>query len=189
MIKGFPYYKQKDAKDCGPTCLKIIAKHYKKIISIQKLREVSETTRAGSSLLGLSDASEKIGFRSLGVKLKLERLSEAPLPCILHWNKNHYAVLYKISNGTRYKFLLLGKTEDGNRIFHISDPAHGLLKYNKQEFLKHWIGNNATDQTEEGIALLLEPTAKFYNSDFEDDKLASHFYQNIYLNTNVFYGN
>lgn len=170
ITNNFPHYKQKDAKDCGSTCLKIIAKHYKKAISIQKLREVSETTRAGSSLLGLSDASEKIGFRSLGVKLKLERLSEAPLPCILHWNKNHYAVLYKISNGTRYKFLLLGKTEDGNRIFHISDPAHGLLKYNKQEFLKHWIGNNATDQTEEGIALLLEPTAKFYDSDFEDDK-------------------
>lgn len=170
MTKKFPHYKQSDFKDCGPTCLKIIAKFYKKTISIQQLRQISETTRAGSSLLGLSEASEKIGLRSLGVKLTLKRILEAPLPCILHWNKNHYVVLYKISKGRRTKVLPFGKTEDGNGTFYISDPAHGLLKYNKEEFLKHWIGNNATDQTEEGIALLIEPTAKFYDSDFKEDK-------------------
>lgn len=152
-MKKFPFYKQKDAKDCGPTCLKIIAKHYKKTIAIQHLRTLSETTREGSSLLGLSEASEKIGFRSLGVKLTQERLKEAPLPCILHWNKNHYAILYKVKKDTYY----------------ISDPAHGLLKYDSVEFLKHWIGNNATAQTEEGIALLLEPTANFYSSEFEKE--------------------
>lgn len=155
MIKRFPNYKQRDNKDCGPTSLKIIAKHYKKSISIQHLRKVSETTRSGSSLLGLSDAAEKIGFRSLGVKITLKRLQEAPLPCILHWNNNHYVVLYRIKKS----------------VFHISDPAHGILKYTKDEFLKHWIGHNATEDTEEGIALLLEPTAKFYDSDFEKDKL------------------
>lgn len=154
MLKNFPHYKQKDGKDCGPTCLKIIAKHYNKTISIQHLRTISETTRVGSSLLGLSDAAEKIGFRSLGVKLTLERLKEAPVPCVVHWNKNHYAVLYKVNNGSYY----------------VSDPAHGLLKYNKDEFLRHWIGNNATEKTEEGIALLLEPTAKFYSSEFEKEK-------------------
>lgn len=153
-VDNFPHYKQRDNKDCGPSSLKIIAKYYKKTISIQLLREFSETTRAGSSLLCLSEASEKLGFRSLGVKLTLKRIEEAPLPCILHWNKNHYAILYKIKKG----------------VFYISDPAHGLLKYNKEDFIKHWIGNNATEQTEEGIALLLEPTAKFYDSDFEDDK-------------------
>ena len=128
MIKKFPHYKQADHKDCGPTCLKIIAKYYKKTLSIQTLRVISETTRAGSSLLGLSDASEKIGFRSLGVKLTLERLKEAPLPLIAHWNKNHYAVLYKIKKN----------------VYYVSDPAHGLIKYTKDEFLRHWIGNNAT---------------------------------------------
>jgi ATP-binding cassette subfamily B protein len=153
LNKTFPFYKQPDGKDCGPTCLKIIAKHYKKNISIQQLRAISQTTRAGSSLLGLSDAAEKLGFRSLGVKLTLERLKEAPVPCIVHWNKNHYAVLYKINNDSYY----------------VSDPAHGLLKYNSVEFLKHWIGNNATEKTEEGIALLLEPTAKFYSSEFEKE--------------------
>jgi ATP-binding cassette subfamily B protein len=73
MLKKFPHYKQKDAKDCGPTCLKIVAKYYKKTISIQQLRAINEITRVGSSLLGLSDAAEKIGLRSLGVKLTLEQ--------------------------------------------------------------------------------------------------------------------
>ena len=153
-MSSFLYYKQRDNKDCGPTCLKIIAKYYNRTINIQQLRELSETTRVGSSLLGLSEASEKLGFRSLGVKIDLKKLLEAPLPCILHWNKNHYVVLYKIKK----------------EVFYISDPGHGLLKYSKEDFLKHWIGNNATDQTEEGIALLLEPTPKFYNSDFDTEK-------------------
>ncbi len=152
-MKSFPFYKQRDHKDCGPTCLKIIAKYYNRTINIQQLREISETTRAGSSLLGLSEAAEQLGFRSLGIKINLIKLQEAPLPCILHWNKNHYVVLYKIKK----------------EVFYISDPGHGLLKYSKEDFLKHWIGNNATDQTEEGIALLLEPTPKFYNSDFNTE--------------------
>lgn len=150
----FPHYKQPGQKDCGPTCLKIIAKHYKKTIALQQLRNISETTRAGSSLLGLSDATETLGFRSLGVKIGLEQLLEAPLPCILHWNKNHYVVLYAIKK----------------EVFYISDPGHGLLKYNKTEFLKHWVGGNATDTTEEGVALLLEPTPKFYESEFDTEE-------------------
>lgn len=154
MIKRFPHYRQIDLKDCGPTCLKIIAKHYDRTISIQELRHISETTREGSSLLGLSEASEKISFRSLGVKISLKRLIEAPLPCILHWNKNHYVVLYKIKRNT----------------FYISDPAHGLLKYTEEEVLKNWIGNNATADTKEGVVLLLEPTPKFYESDFSTEK-------------------
>ncbi|WP_093669803.1 peptidase domain-containing ABC transporter [Tenacibaculum sp. MAR_2009_124] len=152
-MKSFPHYKQPDQKDCGSTCLKIIAKHYGKTISIQYLRKLSETTREGSSLLGLSNASEKIDIRSLGVKINTQDLLQAPLPCILHWNSNHYVVLYKIRKNT----------------FYISDPSYGLIEYKKEELLKHWIGNNATDNTEEGIALLLEPTPKFYNSDFEKD--------------------
>jgi len=160
-LRKFPTYRQTEAKDCGPTCIKIVAKHYGKIINTQQLRNLSETTREGSSLLGLSEAVESVGFRSLGVKLSLEKLLEAPLPCILHWNKNHYVVLYKIKQIKKH-----GKKD--LEVF-VSDPAHGLLKYNKEEFLKFWIGNNATDQTEEGIALLLEPTAKFYDSDFESD--------------------
>lgn len=150
---SFPFYNQTDFKDCGPTCIKIISKFYNKTISVQELRNLSETTRDGSSLLGLSDAAEKMGYRTLGVRLTLGSIKEASIPCILHWNNDHFVVLYKVKND----------------VFYISDPAFGLLKYNKEEFLKHWIGNNATEETKEGIALLLETTPKFYNSDFEED--------------------
>ncbi|WP_396169109.1 peptidase domain-containing ABC transporter [Flavobacterium sp.] len=152
-MPNFPFYKQADSKDCGATCIKIIAKHYGKSLNIQILRKLSETTREGTSLLTLSEASENIGFRSLGIKLNAIKLEEAPLPLILHWNKEHFVVLYKIKKG----------------IYYISDPAHGLIEYSKEEFLKFWIGNNATETTQEGIALVLEPTPKFYQSEFDSE--------------------
>jgi len=152
LKKKFPNFRQADFKDCGPTCLKIIAKHYGKTIGIQQLREISETTREGSNLLYLSDAAEKLGFRTLGLKLTTKKLEEAPLPCILHWNKDHYVVLYAIKKGQYY----------------ISDPAFGLISYNQKDFIKFWIGNNADDTTFEGIALLVEPSSKFYKSEFND---------------------
>lgn len=157
----FPTYRQTESKDCGPTCIKIVAKYYGKVINTQQLRDLSETTREGSSLMGLSDAVETVGLKSLGVKLSAEKLQEAPLPCVLHWNKNHFVVLYKIKKGNYY----------------ISDPAHGLITLTEDEFLKHWIGNNATRETEDGIALLIEPTAKFYSEEFdeEDDKFGFAF--------------
>lgn len=152
-MKKFTHYKQADYKDCGPTCLKIIAKHYGKTIKIQDLRDSSETTREGSNLLLLSDAAEKIGFRTLGAKLNTKQLEEIPLPCILHWNKDHYVVLYKIKKGKYY----------------ISDPAFGLIEYNKQSFIKFWIGNNADEFTVEGIALLMEAAPIFYESEFDKE--------------------
>jgi ATP-binding cassette subfamily B protein len=160
MLKNkFPFYKQPDGKDCGPTCLKIIAKYYGKTLNIETLRQLSETTREGSNLLNLSDAAEGIGFKTLGVKLNVTKLQEAPLPCILHWNKNHYVVLASLNpskGGTfKKKFSAL-----------VSDPAFGLLEYTEEEFIKGWIGNNADETTEEGIALLVEPTPKFYQSEF-----------------------
>lgn len=145
MKKRFPFYKQPDSKDCGPTCLRIIAKHYGKLISLEKIREFSETTRKGSNLLKLSDAAEAIGFKTIGIKVDYNKLKEAPLPLIVHWNKNHFAVVYKIKNKEIY----------------VSDPAFGLIKYSMVEFIKHWIGNNANETTNEGISLLLETTPNF----------------------------
>lgn len=150
-LKPFPHYKQPDSKDCGPTCLRIVAKHFGLVISIKKTRQLAETLRMGSSLLGLSNAAETIGFKTIGVKITLQKLDEAPLPAILHWNKNHFVVLYKIKK----------------EVYHLSDPAYGLLKYSKEDFLKSWIGNNADETTEEGIALLLEPNQKFSDNDWE----------------------
>ncbi len=157
MLKHFPFYKQPDSKDCGPTCLKIIAKHYGKVLNIQTLRELSETTREGSNLLTLSEAAEQIGFRTLGVKLCANDLVEAPLPCILHWNKNHYVVLSPLTP----KGGIFNRKKD-IKTFTVSDPAIGLISYTKEEFIKFWIGNNADETTKEGIALLVEPTPKFY---------------------------
>lgn len=154
-MNKFPNFKQTESKDCGPTCIKIIAKHYGKTINIQELRDYSETTREGSNLLMLSDAAEKIGFRTIGVKRSILQFDEVPLPCILHWNSGHFVVLYQIKKNKYY----------------ISDPAIGLIEYSKLEFLKYWIGNNATEITKEGIALLIEPTPKFFHADFDrDDK-------------------
>ena len=144
-MKNFPTYLQTESKDCGATCLKIVAKFYGKLYKTQSLREFTETTRDGSNLLMMSDAAENIGFRTIGLKINLKKVQELPLPCILHWNSGHFVVLYKVKNNT----------------YHISDPAIGLISYTEAEFLKFWIGNNATTETDEGIALLLEPTPKF----------------------------
>jgi ATP-binding cassette, subfamily B, bacterial len=88
LKSSFPFYKQPDSKDCGPTCLRIVAKHYGKLISLKEIREISETTREGSSLLKLSDAAEAMGFKTIGAKLDFQKLKKAPLPLIVHWDKH-----------------------------------------------------------------------------------------------------
>ena len=149
---SFPHYIQKDAMDCGPTCLRIIAAHYGRDIPAQKLRELSYTSHEGSSLLGLSDAAEAVGFHSAGVKISWEQLcDEAPLPCIVHWNQKHFVVVYKIS------------TSKGKREVYVSDPASGLLKYSEDAFLKSWGATKGEkDIKDTGIALILETTPAFY---------------------------
>ena len=169
LKKSFPHYLQSESKDCGPTCLKIVAKHYGKTLPIQTLRSLSETTREGSNLLTLSEAAEKIGFRTLGVKLCVNDLLEAPLPCILHWNKNHYVVIYGVERKKYFvrSWMLGARRRTPNTqhptTYKISDPAHGLLEYTEKEFIKFWIGNNANETTKEGIALLIEPTPSFHH--------------------------
>lgn len=142
-MKSFPHYKQPDQMDCGPTCLRMIAKHYGKNFSIQKLRGLSGINRAGVSLLGISEAGEKIGFRTSGAKLELEQLAETDLPIIIHWNHNHFVVLYKIKKNSYY----------------IADPAKGLIQYKEKEFKRHWLG---PARKNEGIALLISPAPEFY---------------------------
>lgn len=102
MKTPFPFYKQPDAKDCGPTCLRIIAKHHGKLISLQEIREYSETTRSGSNLLKLSEAAEAIGLKTIGAKLDFNRLKKAQLPLIAHWDKRHFVVVYRIKKDKVY---------------------------------------------------------------------------------------
>lgn len=166
---AFPFYHQPDAMDCGPTCLRIIAKYYGRSVSLPKLRLLSETTREGSSLKTIADAAEKIGFRTLGVKITFKKLlEEAPLPCIVHWNQRHFVVVYAIKKKKIPHFIYTSNFSQEGSVVYISDPAHGLLKYTQEEFIKNWIGNNADDKTEDGIVLLLEPTTKLKQSEIGD---------------------
>ncbi|WP_295796541.1 peptidase domain-containing ABC transporter [Mucilaginibacter sp.] len=144
----FTHYKQPDQMDCGPTCLRMVAKHYGRNFKVQTLRKLCEINREGVSLLGISDAAEKTGFRSLGVKLSVSQLKEAELPYILHWRQNHFVVLYKIKNHKYY----------------LADPAAGLVTLSEADFTRNWVGDK---ENEEGIALLLAPTPQFYEQDDE----------------------
>ena len=141
--------------DCGPACLKMIAKYYGKTYSLENLRERCFITREGVSLLGISDAAESIGMRTIGVKTSFENLAkDGRLPCILHWNQNHFVVCYKIK--TR---------RNGEAKIYIADPASRNAVYNKDEFLKCWTAGNASQV---GIALMLHPGVDF--QDIEDEK-------------------
>lgn len=160
MKKYFSKIIQLDKMDCGPACLRMIAKHYGRAISHEKLREISETTRAGSSMQNISLAAEKIGFKTLGVKINFENIIEnAPLPCIVFWNEQHFVVVYKIKK---------------NKVY-VADPGHGLLVYEKQEFIHNWIGKHANEKTEEGIALLLEPTPRLKETEDDDQTVKQGF--------------
>lgn len=161
----FPFYIQLDQMDCGPTCLRMVAKYHGRTIGLGRLRTLCETTRSGSSLHRIAQAAEVVGFRTLGVKLSLQKIvDEQPYPCILHWDGEHFVVLYKISNRR-------------NKLnFHIADPAHGLLVYTEAEFLEHWIGKGATSDRMEGIALLLEPTPRLLVEEDDTEEPSTGFY-------------
>jgi len=137
----------------------MIAKFYGKNYSLQTLREHSYLTREGVSMLGISDAAEAVGFKTLGVKIELDRLvQEIPLPCIAHWKQDHFIVVYRI---TQHR--VNGKKEP---LIHVADPAHGLIQYTRKEFLDSWASVLA-DKTEKGLCLLLEPGPDFYATEDE----------------------
>lgn len=161
MQKRFPTYTQLDSIDCGPTCLKIIAKYYGKNYPLHELRDYCHINREGTSLLGISDAAEKIGFRTIGVKASFEQLcNDVVFPCIIHWNQSHFVVVYRIKKKREQTYI------------YISDPASGLLKYTKEDFLKCWgqRENTVIDSKIIGIALLLEPTSSFFEQEGNNEK-------------------
>ena len=161
----FPHYKQLDAMDCGPTCLRIIAKYFGKSYSLTFLRDRSYITRSGVSLLGISEAAESVGLHTQGAKITWEQLrDEAPLPCIVHWKQNHFVVVYKINKGKKV-FAFSGRNHLNETVF-ISDPAHGLLTYSREEFLKCWLDNMDKDG-DNGVTLLFETTPAFYEDEHE----------------------
>ena len=156
-MPSFPHYHQLDSADCGPTCLRMIAKYYGRSYTLETLRERSFITREGVSMLGISDAAESIGMRTIGVKISVEQLvRDALLPCILHWNQNHFVVLYKVS-----------RQRGGKYLFHIADPATQKVTFRQEELEKCWLAKKEGDR-DVGMALLLEPGPEFLN--YEDEK-------------------
>lgn len=153
-MKTLPHYTQHDAMDCGPTCLRMVAAFYGKHYSLEGLREKSFITREGVSMLGISEAAEKIGFRSICVQVGYEKLQEAPLPCIIHWNQQHFVVVYKLND----------------KHVWVADPGAGKLKYTKEEFCNCWLSSRKNEE-DTGVALLLEPTPEFYTIEDEGDEV------------------
>lgn len=148
---SFPFVKQPDAMDCGPSCLKMVAGFYKRNISLDTLRKKCYITREGVSFLGLSEAADSIGFRTIGVKIPFTKLEEnVPLPCIVHWKQRHFVVVYKIR---------------GDKVF-VADPAVGLMKYDRNDFLSSWTGGISGGE-EIGLVLILEPTPALFEAEEE----------------------
>lgn len=141
-MASFPFYRQLDSMDCGVACLRMIGAYYGKFYPAQWLREQSYTDREGATLLGISDAAERMGFTTMGVRLLYEQLlTQAPKPCIVHWQQRHFVVVYKVTPTQVY----------------VADPAFGLTTYTKNQFLTHWATQEPTENSPQGIALLFEP--------------------------------
>lgn len=148
---SFPFVKQPDAMDCGPACLKMVAGFYKKNFSLESLRKKCYITREGVSFLGLSEAADSLGFRTLGVKVPFEILSEnVPKPAIVHWRQRHFIVIYKIKKD----------------VIWAADPAIGLIKLTRKEFEQNW-ATTLSDGKPAGLVLIIEPTPAFYDSNSE----------------------
>ncbi len=145
--------------DCGPACLTMIAAHYGRHYTLDHLREQCFIGREGVSLLGISKAAEQIGFRTVGGRLTFDKLAEkALLPCVVHWNQEHFVVVYAI------------RKKKKEYTVSVADPGKGLDTYSREAFCRHWI-STCTGGEEKGIALLLEPTQLFYEQ--EGDRLPS----------------
>jgi ATP-binding cassette subfamily B protein len=146
----FPLIKQLDGMDCGPACLRMIAAHHGRKFDRERLRELCSIGKAGVSLLGISEAAERIGLRSISVSVPFSRLrDQAPLPCIVHWEQNHFIVVYKVTKKSVY----------------VADPEAGLIRYTVEEFLRGWIPGRPNPSDEgKGVALLLEATPDFYRT-------------------------
>jgi ATP-binding cassette, subfamily B, bacterial len=153
MKLKFPILQQSDSMDCGPTCLQMVSRYYGRNYSLTTLRERCNIARSGVSLLGISEAAESIGFRTMGVKVGFNKLvgNDSPLPLIAHWNQEHFIVVYAIKNDK----------------VSVADPAHGKMVYSKEEFIRCW-ASTINGEEPEGICLLLEPTPDFFNQ--EDEK-------------------
>lgn len=152
MRRRYPFYKQLDLMDCGPSCLKMICKYHGKEISRTTLSENAHTTRDGTSLGGIVEAAESVGLQCLALNCNFQTLSEdIPLPCIIYWRQKHYVVVYEI----------VKKRKKTKIVF--ADPSHGIIEYSEHEFLQAWYNKREYSAIDDnGVVLVLEPTTDFY---------------------------
>ena len=144
----FPSEYQMDAKDCGPACLKMVAKYFGRYYSLQFMRDKCGITKEGVSLLGISQCAEEIGLHTVAIKCTIDDLVyKVPFPAIVFWDENHFIVVYNA---------------DKKHVW-VSDPAKGHIKYSIQEFRRGWYLSNE----EKGVLLALEPTSSFRMTDAE----------------------
>lgn len=150
-MKKIHYIKQYDSMKCGIACLQMICAYHGRTFCQDYLSNICFATTEGVSLLGIRDAAVKIGLYTISGRLTIDELSSATLPCILHWNQNHFVVLYKVKKG---------------RKFYVADPGKGLITYTTDEFKQHWV-EMEQDHEGKGIAMFLEPIQTFYENDNE----------------------
>ena len=156
-MNNFKVERQHDSMQCGIACLQMICNYYGKEYSLDSLSKICFATTEGVSMLGISETATSLGFHVVNVKCTVKTLTEVSLPSILHWNQNHFVVLYRIKNEKK---------------FYIADPGKGLMTYSLEEFKKHWISTNSNGQ-DKGIAMFLETTPTFFTHQMEDKKKIS----------------
>lgn len=146
--------------ECGATCLRMIAQFYGKEYSAETMQQLCLVTRGGVSLLGISDAAEYIGLRTVCGRISLEKLiSQRPFPCILHWNQEHFVVLYDVKT-----------KRNGKHTFYIADPGKSLLQIDEDSFKNAWVSTRTYGE-EKGILMALQPTPAFYEKQDEKKKM------------------
>ena len=143
---AFPIIHQYDSMQCGIACLQMVCKYYGREYTVDSLSKLCFATTEGVSMLGINEAANTLGLHTISARATTTMLGEAPLPCILHWNQNHFVVLYKVKKG---------------KMFYVADPGKGLVTYNLEEFKKHWISTKSNDE-DKGIAMFLETTPAFF---------------------------
>ena len=156
-MNNFKVERQHDCMQCGIACLQMICNYYGKEYSLDSLSKICFATTEGVSMLGISETATNLGFHVVNVKCTVKTLTEVSLPSILHWNQNHFVVLYRVKNEKK---------------FYIADPGKGLVTYSLEEFKKHWISTNSNGQ-DKGIAMFLETTPTFFTHQMEDKKKIS----------------
>ncbi len=152
-MKRFPIIHQHDSMQCGIACLQMVCKYFDREYTLDSLSKLCFATTEGVSLLGINETANTLGMHTICARVSAKTLADAPLPCILHWNQNHFVVLYKVKKGKK---------------FYVADPGKGLVTYNLDEFKKHWISARSNSE-DKGIAMFLETTPAFFTYQMEGE--------------------